>query len=882
MLVKAEIGSVQRNHPHDNVPPGACRDIINMRWDKNSWQRIPPKKQVLTTEFPYQTVNATTKLWRTERDGYPIVFKYDSTGQIISLFKYNGSTWDSRTLSDPLSTNKYFGTIDMDIQFLENIVVIFDNTNKEIHYALLTNEVIGSPKIANYIGTMQLPEIEFSLSVQNDAAATNIDMIIEDWETEMAVITNQAAEAGKFEGWVSIICAYRLFDGTFVYHSNAQALWVGNRVGVGNLQNAPGDTTIHFENTSTGTIKKLKNYQFGFPKFTCEMSAGSIQTVQYNYKNIIRDICVFMTRPRPCINQISVTWDGSTILLPKTTDVFTNPMLVYLDTNYYMVDSFPADQLSTVVAKKLNIGNLNYLNLNVPLPVDQFSRLTNFGEQKMIYNSRLNLGDVTVNAPADIPHYIDESFLGISAQSYWFYAEIEISAANGPVYFNTTKSDKGVNNSTIIEVPILQMTYPDNRITAIRYLAEHKSTHTVYLMSDGSYVKRISKNPLHNFSFIELTSGQVTQVYTYAGLSIYTKVYLDTGSLTAYTPKTIDSYSEQGMVKISEVINPFVFLAKNAYKVGESKIMGIATNAVRVADGQYGQFPIIVLTKDGNWSMEIGTGDIYITRITPHSYTLCVNAKSVSRVESMTFFIGQEGICALSADTSECITRGLLSWEDNPLIDDTNYDVFTRAATLIGFANYDILEDSFEDFFGPASNLIVGYNPIKREIMFSNYDYSFSWVLSLTYKKWYKISETFVQFISSFSRWFGIRKSDYAVVDLSVETTGSAMCVIQTAPISIDTREFKRMRRAYLRASLKVNTGKKAGFYVYNRENNAYVLVAGNQRVNQTAPKFINDFPVPIVSTSQEFIFLFCAEMTEGSVTGIDMDVEPIMANKIR
>ena len=61
----------------------------------------------------------------------------------------------------------------------------------------------------------------------------------------------------------------------------------------------------------------------------------------------------------------------------------------------------------------------------------------------------------------------------------------------------------------------------------------------------------------------------------------------------------------------SEVNNPFVFKAEGYFKVGTGKIVGMSTITQALSEGQFGQYPLLVFSESGIWSLSVASTGYY-------------------------------------------------------------------------------------------------------------------------------------------------------------------------------------------------------------------------------------------------------------------------------
>jgi len=87
---------------------------------------------------------------------------------------------------------------------------------------------------------------------------------------------------------------------------------------------------------------------------------------------------------------------------------------------------------------------------------------------------------------------------------------------------------------------------------------------------------------------------------------------------------------------------------------------------------------------------------------------------------------------------------------------------------------------------------------INREIIISNAAYKYSWVFSLTYKIWLKISQAFNNFVPDFPIYYGYHTEDttYYQSNLNEESFTDLVPVhIETRPLKLSANAFKKIER---------------------------------------------------------------------------------------
>ena len=67
-------------------------------------------------------------------------------------------------------------------------------------------------------------------------------------------------------------------------------------------------------------------------------------------------------------------------------------------------------------------------------------------------------------------------------------------------------------------------------------------------------------------------------------------------------------------LKVSQVNNPFTFQDENTYLIGTGTIRNLSSNAMRISEGQFGQFPLYILTTENIYALNVGQEVLYTTQ----------------------------------------------------------------------------------------------------------------------------------------------------------------------------------------------------------------------------------------------------------------------------
>lgn len=364
-----------------------------------------------------------------------------------------------------------------------------------------------------------------------------------------------------------------------------------------------------------------------------------------------------------------------------------------------------------------------------------------------------------------------------------------------------------------------------------------------------------------------------------------------TGPLSGYSELPInanDTYWDGDRVQATEFQNPFYFPAINSYRV-EGFVLGMATNAVALSTGQFGQFPIFTFTTQGIWALDIGDGDILISRIRPLSGTICINGRSILGIDGGVIFMSNEGLMILSGVNPVSISDLIVGPSVSPLAGQVNYDhivddpnVYQPLPYLDGvtFQDYAILANI-------AFSIVTRNNGmVEKEIIVSNPAYTYSYVFNLISKTWHIITQSWDTFIHDFPKTYGTKlvSTVYWLDDLTLEQIDPAteiMVHVETRPVKFgEEQSFKKLIRSLIYGFVHSNSEKPFTFYLFGSTDGVNWYV-------QNASNLINPGEKAAIGRSsfscRSYIFIFGGYVFDDSfIQGLICDIEKRYDNKLR
>ena len=333
----------------------------------------------------------------------------------------------------------------------------------------------------------------------------------------------------------------------------------------------------------------------------------------------------------------------------------------------------------------------------------------------------------------------------------------------------------------------------------------------------------------------------------------------------------------ENVLKVSGLNNPFVFPDKNNYQIGNGAIMAIESVAIRISEGQFGQFPLYVFTSQGIYSMQVGTGEsAYSHQSPPTSYEIPISPIVCSTPFGIVFAT-QRGICIISGQNVVLLTPQLQQPVNeiilNPEINKLTGEYVTKNV-LLAFSQH-----SFYEYIKEIKNII--YNPHENELILCGSDTDFNYVLNIDNKAFYQSTEKLDVIVGNvFSDLFVIRPNSnkIEIIDYSKSETKETHVSLMTRPLLFGTTDFKRLERMNLRSTLLNVKSPPFGenpliFNCFSIDGLRFAMLRGIPIKDGSYKDF--DMGLFSRSTYRQFLFAFAGVIDEDSeIKYLDVEVE--------
>ncbi len=254
-------------------------------------------------------------------------------------------------------------------------------------------------------------------------------------------------------------------------------------------------------------------------------------------------------------------------------------------------------------------------------------------------------------------------------------------------------------------------------------------------------------------------------------------------------------------LKVSQVNNPFNFPNENTYLIGTGTIRNLASNAMRISEGQFGQFPLYIFTTENIYALNVGQEVLYTTQSpvsneSPTSDVICQTPFGV-------IFIGKRGLYVINGQQVELLTPFLETSPDNIQLSLPSVEKCPKIGNLKTW------NDNFIDYLKDVKEIV--YDSKESELILLNTNKNYNFVYNIPSKMWYQQTEDVSLFVKNvFPELFGIKTTSVKDFSQPKTTTFGYVRIIDKALISLITRpinfgslEYKRIEQLILRLRLK-------------------------------------------------------------------------------
>jgi len=452
---------------------------------------------------------------------------------------------------------------------------------------------------------------------------------------------------------------------------------------------------------------------------------------------------------------------------------------------FYLLRSFNIDELPTTRTKiDIPSGCIKSLTSRELMTDDYDSHHKLIPKYAFTYNSRLNLSDLS--------QQLTRAFNMASMIPYTNYS---INRETSPERQQTLsmkvliKTDEGevvVKSEDLLHTTIFT--------ASNAFFGMDTPTYFLYYPDRRAYKAILEWRPLGE--------GTVYREIPLTPHSTLNGAFYFTNSLIAGTERgntlneTSRTISISNKLYTSEVNNPFFFPVSGIKTIGVGTILGIMSAANPISPNEYGKFPLYAFTDGGIWALEVtDTGTFKPAQ--PATFDVCIDAGSITQINTSVLFATSRGIMMMSGKDSICIsdeltTNNAFDSSKLPNLDKVLQDYAEEEdITYVPFLEY---VKGCRMIYDYVHQRIIVFNP-ETEIVNGQEvrKYSYAYVYSLKSKKWGMMYSTIAGTVNSYPNALAVTKEgekqtvvDYSEDGLTGSETEGLKGVIITRPIKLD------------------------------------------------------------------------------------------------
>jgi hypothetical protein len=483
------------------------------------------------------------------------------------------------------------------------------------------------------------------------------------------------------------------------------------------------------------------------------------------------------------------TYPKTTISLPEYTDDKNREMLENVQ-NFYFLKSISINELSTSERKDIVVNKeyLQSLTTRETMTDDYLSHDRITAKYSQTYNGRINLSGIR-----------RELFQGFMAGSMFSYANNSEASwelkKDGKVVLDFGSLDyRDISIQTMIEEG-------GERYIVNSYVSSHLAPFMSSMYTNGDFA------PTSWGCYVFYPNTHATMMRIHAGIDTY-EVKLKPHDFlngaygvidyelirkqnTTHTepPTKLENIIDvPNKIYTSEINNPFFFPVTGINTIGTGRILGIATAAKALSEGQFGQFPLYAFTDEGVWALEVNSTGGYSAK-QPITRDVCLSSKSITQIDSAVLFTTDRGIMLLQGSQAMCISDVLNGENAVPTTVLPKIDKILEHADLSkGILRILPFMDFVRDcrmIYDYEHQRIIAYNTSKE------YNCNYAYIFSLKSKQWGMMQSNIADNVNSYPDALAVL-NDGSLVNFSDETDEVYKSIVVSRPIKLDAYDIHK------------------------------------------------------------------------------------------
>lgn len=481
-------------------------------------------------------------------------------------------------------------------------------------------------------------------------------------------------------------------------------------------------------------------------------------------------------------------------------DLLRNPFYLLRKYDKYNIKELIENPIINLSAEEYD-GLLSNITQQPTLPTESFSRETYLPKYTYLYNGRLHIANYKSEQfhgyPLDLFHlhnhslkvdsgsYFkgvlenlvdnDDAYMQYEKKDYTFpilsqsddinmYKEQNIVFAFAKVDVNTSDGVQKVVRyiEPYITIPAQQgradfieslnpiLTFPDYRATFMQICILAINSSNVPVFYEKTFT--LKPHPLYNMAYyIDPDLKPISIGPSNREVELPTEL-----NTTEFFPNGL---------KVSKTDNPMFFPVENTYQIGSGEILAMCSNSIAVGTGQTGAAPLYVFCSDGIYALFVdSSGEMTYTNARVIARDVLNNPRSVTPIDAGVAFTTDRGLMLIAGEQVQEIGNpaegDVLRYTDDHSADFIKIaeGAFTKVAD---FPN--TLCDK-TDFLTYLTGAIVNYNHNERELMISNPEKDYSYILDRN-GNWSRRDYSADEYIQNYPTSYRLRDGEFYKVD---------------------------------------------------------------------------------------------------------------------
>lgn len=771
--VKIQFKGITRNTDDGICPDGECMELINARVNNSSIEPIGNPIQLK------QTTNKYTSIYH-----HTIAKRYIGVTESGQMYE----------MPEDLSTETIL-TTDVKakgIEFIGNTVSIV--TDDGLRYMLFKGDNY------RYLGGLpELPQIKIKKSFtckgfKSDSPLVHGRNLTDDemetfYQSQYAYFLKCVSELNKNSFYVhatEVRIAFRLFDGSYIKHSPVRLIYFSTEESFkSSMPNSQRVYKITFNGRNNEMIYAGER----------EIAGGGVSQSRLE-EYVYFAVAGFSLGFEMESSDLS-SWSD----IISSIDVFSTPSMIYWKNIDLRAndEQRSAKELMTESSLFYKIGQFdlegNYKNSQEDVSSDSLATCVALDDDSGTHNTIIPYNMYSYNNKLHIYNYMQKLFEGYGKDYIYdcdtddvgYSGEIDVS-----VYINSNDGNKRVTkyhfSAKIPKIFPSYVMYPDYRAYKMSIVMKFNGkikSRTYNLTPHGilnlSYhLYDVYKGPVSGAKTIDDACVDKTEKWSVADVDTYEN----------------EPESFENVLKVSNVNNPFFFPADQTYQFN-TPIVGIQSNVIAMSQGQFGQFPLYVFTRDGVYAMSVGSGTVAYSTQTPVTRDVCNNPDSICGLDTMVAFSTERGLMVIDGASTQLISEKIYGFLPSCNISSPVIMNILNVASLGDMASSSV----FPDYLEGAK---VGYNYEEKEIVVANSNFPYSYVYSLSTGEWHKISQQIENFVNSYPYTWAMTGNQ--ILDLNNTHRSVSKIAVVTRPIKMGTLSHKRILQTALRGIARMSS----------------------------------------------------------------------------